>query len=169
MEIDDFSADDIDRFWDKVDIDAREKCWEWNASLRAGYGAFSLHGVLQSAHRVSYLLKHEVLPEDGLLVCHTCDNKACVNPNHLFAGTYQDNFIDAVSKGIIKKVRAQRGFAQARGSKVGSAKLSDALAIEIHARAKSGETCNKLAREFGVSARAVWGIREEKQWKHLWA
>jgi hypothetical protein len=90
----------MERFFSK--IDKTETCWVWTAGLRGktGYGAFKLNGKVIDAHRISYELHNTVIPP-GMYVCHTCDNRKCVNPNHLFLGSAKDNHQDAVNKNRI--------------------------------------------------------------------
>lgn len=85
------------RFFDKVD--KTEDCWNWTASSRGqGYGAFKINGKVIDAHRVSWTIHFGEIP-NGLFVCHKCDNKKCVNPDHLFLGTQKDNMNDCLQKG----------------------------------------------------------------------
>jgi hypothetical protein len=91
----------MERFLNK--IDKTETCWIWKASLRgkSGYGAFKIDGKVVDAHRVSYKLYNGDIPE-GMYVCHSCDNRKCVNPEHLFLGTPKDNWQDGFDKESIK-------------------------------------------------------------------
>lgn len=102
-----------DRFWEKVNKDAPNGCWEWTSSIRgSGYGAFFTHLVSEGrkaygAHRYSWILTNGNIP-DGLSVLHKCDNRICVNPSHLFLGNKFDNMRDAANKKRISTVGKSR-------------------------------------------------------------
>ena len=90
--------EDKDRITRNVVIDPESGCWNWKLQLnRNGYGRLKYKGKKVRAHIFSYKVFKEPIPQ-GMLVCHHCDNKGCVNPDHLFLGSLQDNMDDMVRK-----------------------------------------------------------------------
>lgn len=105
------------KFWQYSQIDKSTKiirdsnkwfghCWNWKGHKKKGYGYFSFHQILYRAHRISYEIVYGEIPE-GKLICHKCDNPACVNPHHLFLGTAKENTHDMIRKGRLKKNRGE--------------------------------------------------------------
>lgn len=86
------------RFWARVD--KTNGCWEWRGPKNPkGYGLFHYpRRWVTTAHRVAWMITRGRVPQD-LLVCHHCDNRGCVRPDHLFLGTAQDNANDMKAKG----------------------------------------------------------------------
>lgn len=149
---------DAIRFWSKVDKSAGEDgCWEWAAFRdRFGYGKIRVQGRYTLSHRLSAAMAG--LDVEGLCVCHRCDNPACVNPAHLFAGTQADNVRDMLEKG--------RG-SKAKGRDNGQSKLTEENVVEIKARLKAGESQRSIAKGFSVSQMTVCDINTGKHWKHV--
>ena len=149
------------RFDSRYKIDPSTDCWLWaGGKTSRGYGNMSFDGGARRAHahRVSHELHIGPIPE-GFVVCHKCDNPACVNPEHLFAGTQRDNIRDMDAKG-------RRVTVAKRGSENSLSKLTEAQALEIYNSPKSQRV---LAKEYGVSQRAIWKIKNHETWVHVTA
>lgn len=132
-------------------------CWEWAAYCEPkGYGEFRMNGLKISAHRASWLLNRGPIPEN-LQVLHGCDNPPCVNPEHLFLGTHQDNMLDMKRKG---RARGAGG----RGSHHMNARLTETQITEI---IRSNLPRTALARSYGVHVTHIGRIKRGERWAHL--
>lgn len=143
----------LDRFMSKVSPEPNSGCWLWTSSVdSSGYGTFWHNGAVKKAHRLSYELHGKQLSPE-MYVCHSCDNRLCVNPAHLFVGTHQDNMRDRNAKGRT-----------AKGRKNWRSKLTEAAVAEI--RTRTGTTI-ALGREYGVGSDVISRIRNRKAWRHV--
>ena len=129
-------------------------CWLWDGVIKRGYGNIKYKGRPTSAHRLSYTFYRGKIP-DGMCVCHTCDVKSCVNPDHLFIGTHKDNTQDMIRKG--RK-------APTTGELNGQSALTVALVREI--REASG-TLVDIASKYGIAFQTVSRIKLKQRWGHV--
>lgn len=133
-----------ERFWHYVQ--KRDGCWLWvGAKSPLGYGRFRCMGHTVQAHRMVYeFVRGEI---GGLHVCHTCDNPACVNPEHLFLGTDADNHDDKA-----RKLRAGRVLSP---EQVRSIKAQ--LSVEH-------PPLHIIAERYNVSRKAIQRIKNGTSW-----
>ena len=157
--------DPIVRFMRFVSINS-QGCWLWNGATNTKYGVFRVGSLSdgsrqqQYAHRWSYT-HHKGPIDNDLFVCHKCDVKLCVNPDHLFLGTNSENIIDAVNKGFT--IGSPRP-----GSLNGRAVLCESDVLSIRETYVKGViSLAKLSKIYGVSKTQISWILNRKSWKHI--
>lgn len=147
----------VERFHQKYRKD-ESGCWLWMASTAGkGYGQIKLTGQRRQiyAHRLAYIIATGKDPGAKQL-CHTCDNPKCVNPEHLFVGTSQDNHDDMKAKG-------RHTF----GEKNTQAKLDEVQVQQIKTMLSLGVPQTKIGAAFGVHQVQISRIKTGKRWSHV--
>lgn len=134
------------QFW--AQVLKTDECWNWTGWSTQGYGIMRTPSFMRRAHRVSYQIHFGPIPK-GLLVLHKCDNRACVNPDHLEAGTQKKNIRDALARG-----------------RLAPPKLTETQVREIRRRHRPRKGA-ALAREYGVSRWTINLIARRKIWTHV--
>jgi hypothetical protein len=140
-------------------------CWEWLGALSPkGYGTIIHNGKEIKAHRASYALYSGDIP-NGLWVLHTCDNRKCVNPDHLYLGTIKENVRDAVIRNRFSK-GDDHVFRKpiSEGGKRPVTKLNDSQVFEILTSTKQSKL---LAEELRVSPSTICDIKKRRTWTHI--
>lgn len=157
------------RFREKVAQGAINDCWSWmGARTVKGYGYFrKRHPVTRRdtslmAHRFAWVLEHKRIVPSGLLVCHHCDNRLCVNPTHLFVGTNDDNMRDMVRKGRASREPRMQG----EGHTLAVLTEREVRAIR-RIYAAGGVSQKALGKRFGVSEGNIYMITKGKTWRHI--
>jgi hypothetical protein len=138
-------------------VETDSGCWEWQRSIKLGYGVTFLNGKHEQAHRASYKLFVGEIPE-GLQINHKCHNRACINPDHLYAGTQTENMEDMR--------RAGRGN-KCKGEDNPSSKLKNGEVSEIKVLIRNGVTSVEIAKKFDVSEGCINFIKTGKSWRHV--
>jgi hypothetical protein len=150
---------EIARFIEKYVEGSKEECWEWNGSrYNNGYGTFYIRRGKRKtflAHRIAWIVANGKDIPETQLVCHHCDNRACVNPHHLYVGTHYDNNSDTIIR-----CRGNRKT----GLQCSWAKLSDSQVLEILlSKGKQKE----VAKIYGIDPSTVSQIKSGKRRKNI--
>jgi hypothetical protein len=149
----------IDRFWERVQ--KGDGCWLWTGSISdTGYGKACIgHQRTMNAHRLSYVLTFGNIPDD-MFVCYKCDNRQCVNPNHLFLGTPTANVHDMDQKG-------RRITPSKLGEKNPAAKITFEIAEKIRAEySQKNLTMTQIGQKYGITGAQVNHIVKFVHWRH---
>lgn len=135
-----------------------QNCINHTGAKAEGYGVVKRKGRLVRAHRLAYCESKKITLDEikGFVVMHKCDNRSCINPDHLSLGSHADNCKDKVSKGR-----------QAKGEKVGNSKLKNEEVKLIRLGFSAGLTNKFLAKKFSVSEMCISRIRSGKTWRHI--
>lgn len=131
------------------------ECIEWTKGLRTGgYGQLRHEGKTAKAHRVAYVKAHglKLADIDGQMVLHSCDNRKCVNPEHLRLGTHDDNMKDVADRN------------RRKGAKHPRATLTDEVVAEVKALVAGGATQAATAKRFSIDPSVVSRIVNNKTW-----
>ena len=130
-------------------------CWEYSGTISSyGYGQFYHRGKTIRAHRAVYEIYNGKIPVD-LIVCHTCDNRKCINPEHLYAGTYANNYQDAKDRQRINPPYGESHHA---------AQLTKSDVQKIR---NSNLSQRQLAARYGVAQTTISEVKRGLTWKTI--
>ncbi len=147
------SRDDYSKKIFESNYDKSPGCWNWKGVVGSrGYGKI---GTNKTAHREAYKYTYGNIP-NGMQICHTCDNRKCVNPAHLFLGSIGDNMKDKVSKNR-----------QAKGSQIGASVLTEEQVLEIRKMRIAGNEYQVIADHFNIKWDLVKVVCKNVVWKHV--
>lgn len=149
-----FRGDPKAQLYDRISKNPITGCWNWIGGLFTanGYGQFNNKEISSkptTAHRASWIIHNGPIPT-GMMVLHKCDNRKCVNPDHLHLGDNQANMIE----------RSQRGY-------VHQSKLDEAKVREMRQLRQQGWSWRKLAERYNVAHNAVIEATTGKSWSWI--
>jgi len=148
----------LKNFEDKIYPEPNTGCWLWAGCESKGYGQFGINGIMKYAHRISYQVYKGIIPK-RLHVLHKCDNPACVNPDHLFLGTHQDNMKDRDAKGRQARLRGEDSplhiLNQRQVIMIKKMIIDDIMLVK------------DMAKKFKVSESTISAIKRGQNWGHI--
>lgn len=159
LTIPDLTPTELARFWGKITKTAT--CWVWTGAKSKGYGVFSITRQTSKTYKATRVMLALNGLRSSLEVCHTCNNPACVNPEHIRFGTRHENCADRIPAGVSN-----------RGSRHGMSKLTEQDVIEMRGLREAHilrgvYTYKEIAHKFGISETAAYNIINRHRWGHL--
>ncbi len=161
-----------ERFWNKVQ--ETNTCWIWTAGKtgkkgnKGGYGQFGVNGQTRFAHHIAYILTNNLPLDTKLYLCHSCDNPACVRPEHLIEGNDKINARDMMDKGRgrgqFKKGQVATGTPFQKGLTPPKTIINKEVATNIKDRLSLGESATNIAKQLQLSRHIVYNIKYGKTW-----
>lgn len=146
----------IKKYFEKYVI-RQEGCWDWKGIIEhTGYAKLGIRPPIK-AHRASWIIYRGDIPLN-MCICHTCDNRKCTNPEHLWLGTHKENIQDKIKKG---RTNAPKG------TRARHAILNDEKVKEIKIMLQNGLTCSEIGRQYKVSRKIISRIKNNETWKHV--
>ena len=141
-------------FWKKVD--KTDSCWNWTGCLQSnGYGQIRIDGVARYSHRLSYEMHNCEIPEDKHIL-HKCDNRKCVNPEHLFLGNQASNMADCAAK---KR--------NAYGTRNGLSKVTEEQLADIKSLLNDGVSCKCISEKYNLHYNTIYKIKKGITYKYV--
>jgi hypothetical protein len=143
-------------------IKKQDGCWIWQgAKTSSGYGVIRINGQQHYAHRLVNRIFNETSTQKKPFVCHKCHEPSCVNPEHLYLGSHEDNMEDAKDNGEIGKSRLI-------GEDHGTSKLTKNNVLEIRNKYETGDyTHQQLADEYNIGRSQIGKILRGENWQHV--
>jgi hypothetical protein len=140
----------VSRIYDKFRLDPKNGCHVWTGALSNGYPEIHAYGKPVRVTRMIVSRMMGMHLDDEMDVCHTCDNRKCINPQHLFIGTRKENMEDAKSKG--RTLSGERNH---------RSKLSNQEVVEITSQVCPNPNAKLLAEKYFVSTSTIYRVRRE--------
>ncbi len=135
----------------------QDSCWLWSGALSTGgYGRFVYKRKIWPASRMIWTWEFGEIP-DKMMVCHKCDEPACVNPSHLFLGTQKDNMQDMLNKGRWEYHRGAMKKPLLKSNEV----------IEIRKMIEDGVNIKEICVKFSLRRSTIENIKYGRSWKHV--
>jgi len=146
-----------ERLKNNIEMD-QNNCWNWKKKkMISGYGTTTFYAKWITTHRLSYLVFKGDIPKDKI-VCHSCDNPSCCNPDHLWLGTHKENTRDMMNKKVVF---------QFKGENNNMAVLNESIVLEMRSLNKQGLSVKKISEIYGFKYFTCLDAVSGRNWKHI--